>query len=196
MKKISIVLLSMALGLLIFVGCTKNNNSTKNDSNNAETEESEEITAANSSEEEPITIDEPYKWVEEESITIDEETNLSEEESITIDEAYSWYVGDIWNPITSFRDYISYGTDSCGETFDADFAYEQYQKKITLMEKYTTYIHDNHPDIASAWDKMMEQVESINQNLADGYETGSEEINTDLLSQYSQAFYDYYYDLP
>ena len=169
MKRISIFILSMALGLSVFVGCAKKKTSEQsaNVSNNAVTSGTESTTQANPTEAE-----------------------------ITIDEAYNWYVGDIWNPITSFREYIESGTGSSGETFDAKFAYEQYQKKITMMDKYTTYIHEKHPDIASTWDKMMEQVKAINQNLADGFETGSEKINTDLLSQYSEAFYEYYNNLP
>lgn len=169
MKRISFVLLSIVLVLSVIVGCAKKNTAEQsaNVSNNAVTAGTKSTTQANPSEAE-----------------------------ITIDEAYNWYVGDIWNPITSFRDYIESGTGSSGETFDAKFAYEQYQKKITMMDKYTTYIHEKHPDIASTWDKMMEQVKIVNQNLADGFETGSEKINTDLLSQYSEAFYDYYNNLP
>lgn len=119
------------------------------------------------------------------------ETVIGEEKTLDIATVNNWYIGEIWNPITSFRDYIESGTDSSGEQFDADFAYDKYTKALEKKDEYTTFIHDNYPDIASTWDKMMEQVDIINKNLDDGYEVGSEEINTDLLSQYGESFYEY-----
>lgn len=111
--------------------------------------------------------------------------------AISLDETYNWYVGDIWNPLTNFRDYIETGKSNTGGAFDADFAYDEYTKALENKEKYTDYIHENHPDIVNAWDKMMGQIDEINKNLADGYEPGSEPIELDLLSQYSEAFYEY-----
>lgn len=112
-------------------------------------------------------------------------------EEMTLSGVYNWYVGEIWNPIVDFRTYIASGTDGTGKQFDADFAYDLYIKSKEETQKYTDFIHEKYPDITNAWDKMMEQVDIISTNLADGYETGSEKIDTDLLSQYNSAFFDY-----
>ena len=112
-------------------------------------------------------------------------------EAIEFIEVYNWYVGDVWNVLNDFSDYVERGTDCMGQEFDAEYAYTKYLKTMESKDKYTNYIHENHPDIATAWDKMMEQVDAINENLADGFEVGSEAINLELLQQYSEDFYEY-----
>ncbi len=122
-------------------------------------------------------------------------TNANRESTTTatlsINVVRNWFVGEIWNPLVDFSSYIYRGTNCTGQEFDADFAYELYLKSLDKMDMYTEYIHANHQDIISAWDKMMEQVKLHNSNLADGYEIGSEGISLSLLEQYSKAFYDY-----
>lgn len=177
------VFVAIMLSALV-IGCGKEETGT----NNTQTTQKETVTEENVAKTEENT----EKADTENSEKAD--TANSDNEEILLDDVYNWYVGDIWNPITDFREYIITGKNSCGDAFDAEFAYESYKKAIKKTDEYTAYIHENHPDIVVAWDKMMEQVDIVNANLADGFATGSEKIDTDLLSQYSQAFYDYYWE--
>lgn len=114
-----------------------------------------------------------------------------DEEKLDLHDVRSWVTSDVWNNYCDLDAYINSGTDCCGREYDAEFGYKQYLKALDKREEYTEYIHKKHPDIIEAWDKMMEQVDIINANLEDGFETGSERLPIDLFQQYRDAFYDY-----
>lgn len=119
-------------------------------------------------------------------------SDSGKDDKITLFDVRDWVTDGVWNNICDLNAYIDRGTDCCGREYDADFGYKQYLKALEKRDEYTEYIHKEHPDIAETWDKMFEQVDLINENLADGFETGSEKLKTDLFKQYESAFDDYY----
>lgn len=108
-------------------------------------------------------------------------------------EIENWYIGDIWNNIVDFNTYRLTGKDCTGSDIDIEFAYDTFKESYALKEEYSTYISslsDEYADLKEVWTKMNEQIELIYTDLeTNGLTQSGTGLNTDLLSQYSQTFY-------
>lgn len=114
-----------------------------------------------------------------------------DESELNLDDVYSWYVGQIWNPITDFDAFIKNGKNSAGEEFDTQAEFDEYVDSIEQIGEYTDYIHEYHPGISETWDKMMEQVNAINAKLDLGFDVGTEPIDIKQLEEYNDTFFKY-----
>ena len=120
-----------------------------------------------------------------------EEEYDSDDSDIDLDDVYDWYVGQIWNPITDFDEFIKSGKNSAGEEFDTQAEFDDYVDSIEHIDEYTDYIREYHPAISDNWDKMMEQVRSINAVLDLGFDVGTEKIDISTLASLNEEFFKY-----
>lgn len=120
-----------------------------------------------------------------------EEAFDRDDSDLDLDDVYDWYVGQIWNPITDFDEFIKSGKNSAGQDFDAQAEFDDYVDAIEHIDEYTDYIHEYHPAIKENWDKMMEQVKTINATLDLGFDVGTEKIDTTTLATLNEDFFKY-----
>lgn len=119
----------------------------------------------------------------------EEEKTVEETPEITLDAARTWYV-NMWNDIVDIYNYMFSASSA---SYDLELGYDNLVKQFEEKDAYTQYIHDNHPDIADTWDKLMEQVDVTINNIYE-VEVGDEPFDLGLIQQYAEAFDDYYFE--
>lgn len=106
----------------------------------------------------------------------------------------NWYIGEIWNNFVDFQSYRLTGLDCTGSKIDINFAYKNFKKSYKLKEEYDVYIAclgSNYSEIKDTWSLMKKQIEIIYADLEEnGVKKDGSYLDLDLLSQYSDKFYE------
>jgi len=105
------------------------------------------------------------------------------------------YITDLWNDgFCEISWYLSEGTGSTGQEIDIDFTKSQLikaMKKKTGYDEYVAGLDSNYSEIKEVWNKMSPQIDSMYQQV----QSGATSLNTDLFTQYHDAFSDLVNDL-
>ena len=111
----------------------------------------------------------------------------------------NWYIREVWNNFVDFQSYRLTGLDCTGSKIDINFAYKNFKKSYKLKEEYDAYIAclgSNYSEIKDTWSLMKKQIEIIYDDLEEnGVENDGSYLDLDLLSQYSDRFYNLVYEL-
>ena len=129
------------------------------------------------------------------NVTVKESSSLKGK---TVKEAINtinnWYIGEIWNNFVDFQSYRLTGLDCTGSKIDINFAYKNFKKSYKLKEEYDVYIAclgSNYSEIKDTWSLMKKQIEIICADLEEnGVKKDDSYLDLDLLSQYSDKFYE------
>lgn len=133
-------------------------------------------------------------------VTAKESSNLKGKSAKeAINTINNWYIGDVWNNFVDFQSYRQTGLDCTGSKIDIDFAYKNFKKSYKLKEEYDAYmasLSSNYSEIKDTWSLMKKQIEIIYDDLEEnGVENDGSYLDLDLLSQYSDRFYNLVYEL-
>ena len=117
-----------------------------------------------------------------------------------ISEVNNWLSGDIWNKgICDMSWYYTNGTNSVGETMDADFTIEQFKKAYAKRAEYDAIMNDvsdEYSDLKEYYSKIMGQVAILySQIIAKGTNRDGNGLDTGLYNQYYEAFDDRFSEL-
>lgn len=131
--------------------------------------------------------------------SLESTSEQTEDPMAQITEARNWLVGDVWNPMTSVRDYYETGKGSSGEEIDPEFLIAQLTKAMEKKAGYDKQMSElpaEFDELKSYWGKASEQIDIFWAYIQEHpLEVTGETFNTDLFSQYFQAFDDLYYEL-
>lgn len=171
MKRITLVIISL-LVLFSFQACGKQATSAP------------AVSAAQA--ESPATTD---------SIATDSTEVSSGTDTLTkINEVRNWLVSDVWNPMTSVRDYYLTGKGSAGEEVDIDFLISQLTKAMDKKAGYDAFMSslpEEYADIQEYWGKISTQIDGYWAYIKEHpVEVTGETFSTDLFNQYFQPFDD------
>ncbi len=110
-------------------------------------------------------------------------------------EINNYVVGELWNDgFCEIKYYLLDGTGSYGQEIDIDFTKSQLDKAMEEKAGYDEYIaglDSNYADIKEIWNKLSPQIDSLYEQV----QSGAQSLNTDLFSQYRDAFSDLVYEL-
>jgi len=136
-----------------------------------------------------------FTGVEENSIDAPEEEILEDDPKDVLWEINNYVIGDLWNDgFCEISHYLEDGKGSYGQDIDIDFTKSQLDKameKKTGYDEYIVGLDNKYSDIKEVWDMLSPEIDSLYQQVQSGAPT----INTDLFTQYRDAFSDLVYDL-
>ena len=126
-------------------------------------------------------------------------SSSSSKEEIKMIDVANWATKDIWNDgFCNIYHYVEDGKDATGRDMDINFTIDNLKIAMEKKDEYDTFIHSlddgvsEQAQLINAWDKMMEQADSLYQKAISETPRPSDEtyeFNTDLFKQYFDTFY-------
>lgn len=139
----------------------------------------------------------PVNWNEE---LWQAEVGVNQDTKETLYDLYNWLVKEIWNNgICDMTFYYTNGTDSTGDTMDAEFTLEQFEKayaKKAYYDKLVISLSDNYADIKNTYSKVSTELEVVHAEIQKrGATTPSQGFDIGKYEQYADALYQYLYEI-